>query len=418
MLVKYQKIFLFAAFILSLGFSSDIVSQQSWTLLTRLNGTVTGFAVNNNHELFASTLGGGVYRTTDNGSTWVPLNSGIQDYLLNSIHITASGVMYVGCYNLGVFKSTNNGINWIQTSLNVNIRIRALTSDIYGNVYAGSQGHGIFRTTDEGQNWSNTSYPDMILSMASSENGYVFAGSNNPDAIYRSVDSGKTFQQAAIGDQAFNTIVVRAEHIYSVTGNFETDYTVNYKIIYSSNYGDSWITTSTFSNSSLGLTLNQNNDLFLGKYRSIYKSTDGGHNFAIISSGINQLAGRVITIGCDSAGFIYLGAELGDIYKSSETTIGITSQNNNIPLSFKLNQNYPNPFNPSTIINYQLSINSNVKLSVFDALGKEVQLLVNQKQKTGSYSVLWDASAYASGIYFCKLEVEGYSETMPMVLVK
>jgi len=73
------------------------------------------------------------------------------------------------------------------------------------------------------------------------------------------------------------------------------------------------------------------------------------------------------------------------------------------PKSFGLSQNYPNPFNPSTAISYQLSAISYVTLKVFDVLGREVATLVNQKQNAGYYNVTFDASRFASGVYFCRL---------------
>jgi choice-of-anchor B domain-containing protein len=89
-----------------------------------------------------------------------------------------------------------------------------------------------------------------------------------------------------------------------------------------------------------------------------------------------------------------------------------------IPQLFKLNQNFPNPFNPATVIGYTLNKNSNVKLRIYDVLGNEVSVLVNEKQKEGNYSVKWNAANYPSGIYFYKIESNGYSETKKMTLIK
>ena len=88
------------------------------------------------------------------------------------------------------------------------------------------------------------------------------------------------------------------------------------------------------------------------------------------------------------------------------------------PDNFYLSQNYPNPFNPKTIINYQLSMFSDVKIRVYDILGNEVETLVNQKQNAGSYEVEFDGSDLSSGIYFYKLDTENYSDTKRMILLK
>ncbi len=98
--------------------------------------------------------------------------------------------------------------------------------------------------------------------------------------------------------------------------------------------------------------------------------------------------------------------------------IGIRTGGENIPDKFNLSQNYPNPFNPSTTINYQLPFNGNVKLVVYDAMGREIKTLVNEKQNAGSYQVEFDGTNYPSGVYFYKLQTESYSETKKMVLIK
>ncbi|MBX7047445.1 MAG: SBBP repeat-containing protein [Ignavibacteria bacterium] len=103
--------------------------------------------------------------------------------------------------------------------------------------------------------------------------------------------------------------------------------------------------------------------------------------------------------------------------KYSQPT-SITTLSNEIPDKFSLSQNYPNPFNPSTIINYQLTINSNVILKVYNNLGNEVEVLVNEKQNAGSYSVTFNGGNLPSGIYFYKLEAGEFKETKKMILIK
>ncbi len=99
-----------------------------------------------------------------------------------------------------------------------------------------------------------------------------------------------------------------------------------------------------------------------------------------------------------------------------------------IPAAYSLEQNYPNPFNPTTTIKYQvpknkLQINSNnqflnVRLKVYDILGKEVSQLVNRSQAPGIYQVKFNASNLPSGMYFYKLEAGSFTETKKMLLIK
>lgn len=85
---------------------------------------------------------------------------------------------------------------------------------------------------------------------------------------------------------------------------------------------------------------------------------------------------------------------------------------------YDLLPNYPNPFNPVTKIKYQIANNSNVKLVIYNVMGKEVDVLVNAKQNKGVYEVTWDAGNFPSGVYFYKLQAGDYTKTNKMVLIK
>lgn len=89
-----------------------------------------------------------------------------------------------------------------------------------------------------------------------------------------------------------------------------------------------------------------------------------------------------------------------------------------VPGKFALMQNYPNPFNPSTIINYQLAINSFVTLKIYDISGREVMQLVNEVQQAGYYAVNFNAKNLSSGAYFYKLSTDKFSDVKKMVVVK
>jgi hypothetical protein len=88
------------------------------------------------------------------------------------------------------------------------------------------------------------------------------------------------------------------------------------------------------------------------------------------------------------------------------------------PKTFLLEQNYPNPFNPSTTIRYQLPVASEVKLEIYDVLGKKIATLVNERQSAGSYQVVWNASGLSSGTYFYRLQAGTFVETKKMIMVK
>ncbi len=89
-----------------------------------------------------------------------------------------------------------------------------------------------------------------------------------------------------------------------------------------------------------------------------------------------------------------------------------------IPDRFSLEQNYPNPFNPSTVIKFQIPENSHISIKVYDVLGKEAAILVNEELKAGFYSVTFDASGLSSGIYFYTLQADNFYSTSKMILLK
>jgi len=97
---------------------------------------------------------------------------------------------------------------------------------------------------------------------------------------------------------------------------------------------------------------------------------------------------------------------------------GLQAIGNEIPKEFKLIQNYPNPFNPNTRIRFDLPKNVNVKLTIYDMLGREIETIVNEHLNAGRYEVVFDASKYTSGVYYYRLNAGEFVETKKMILVK
>ncbi len=98
--------------------------------------------------------------------------------------------------------------------------------------------------------------------------------------------------------------------------------------------------------------------------------------------------------------------------------VGISQNGSEIPVSFALYQNYPNPFNPVTKIRFDLPKSSNVKLTVFDVLGREVKVLANQNIEAGKFEIDFNASALTSGIYFYTITSNNFTLTKKMMLLK
>lgn len=101
--------------------------------------------------------------------------------------------------------------------------------------------------------------------------------------------------------------------------------------------------------------------------------------------------------------------------ESGSRNLNMISSN---PKEFKLSQNYPNPFNPVTRIDYVLPSSVSVKISVFNALGEVVKELVNGFQTSGSYTIEFDGLSLSSGVYYYRIDADGFTETRKMLLVK
>ena len=102
-----------------------------------------------------------------------------------------------------------------------------------------------------------------------------------------------------------------------------------------------------------------------------------------------------------------------------------TSIEENVPSkqSFKLDQNYPNPFNPSTTINYSIQEAGNVIIKIYDSLGKQVKLLVNEIKSPGEYTVIWDGGndngkKISSGVYFYQIQAGQFIQAKKMILLR
>jgi hypothetical protein len=88
------------------------------------------------------------------------------------------------------------------------------------------------------------------------------------------------------------------------------------------------------------------------------------------------------------------------------------------PWTYSLSQNYPNPFNPTTVIGYQLPSAGEVRLVVYDLLGREIKLLVNEKMPAGTHTVEFDGGGLSSGVYFYRLSAGSFIQSRGMILLK
>lgn len=98
--------------------------------------------------------------------------------------------------------------------------------------------------------------------------------------------------------------------------------------------------------------------------------------------------------------------------------VSVQNGNGNVPTTYKLQQNYPNPFNPATNISFDIPKNEFVNITVFNSLGQQVAVLVNEYKSAGSYSVNYNATGLPSGVYIYRMQAGQFTETMKMTLIK
>ena len=165
------------------------------------------------------------------------------------------------------------------------------------------------------------------------------------------------------------------------------------------------------------------NNIFAGSAgtavpNGIYLSTNNGGNWIQIDNGFDFINIRSLYIANN---YIYAGTVGNSLWRRPlwELITGVENISSEVPVTFSLGQNYPNPFNPITNVKFSILNAGNVKIIVYDVQGREVQTLVNETLKPGTYETTFDGSALNSGIYFYQLFAEGIAvQTRKMILLK
>jgi len=119
--------------------------------------------------------------------------------------------------------------------------------------------------------------------------------------------------------------------------------------------------------------------------------------------------------GPSGTGSDFIGIDAVQVKRDVQTRVYSLEE---LPRQFMLYQNYPNPFNPETVISYALPVASEIKLRVFDILGRTISTLVEERQEPGTHSFAWNAEGLPSGVYYCRLEAENFSFVRHMLLLR
>jgi len=325
----------------------------------------------------------------------------------NQVYVCWAGVSNSSPFTetqVGFASSSNGGANW-------NVSENAFPMNGIVGILTSKQSIRVNGLPRMAVDLSNTSTRGNIYIVTAQKN--LLPAGSDPDIILRkSTDAGQTWSAG---------IRVNQDALNNGKTQFFTGITVDENGGLNIIYYDDRNTTSDSSS------------IFLAR------STDGGssfneyeisdHNFK--PSAIGGLGQGYMG---DNIDITSVGNKLYPVWMDNSTgtyqiwsvpieilSVGVDDENNfTVPSEFELKQNYPNPFNPSTSIEFNLPIGSNVSLKIFDATGKEVVTLINEFKGTGNHRINFEANKYnlSSGVYFYTLSADGLTQTKPMMLLK
>lgn len=406
-------------------------SQSGWffqnpNVLSQLNSVyyvnrTTGYVVGD---------GGTILKTTNQGNNWNISNLSAS-YFFWGIHFinenTGTAVGGYSSYTSLIIRTTDGGLNWTQQASNANVYLRSVffidanTGMAAGN-FGGSNGK-LIRTTNQGNDWTiinfNTVYTGFnCVKFINTQTGFVTSNLG----VFKSTDAGLTWNQSL----SSNKIIMSIDFIDLSTGYCSGYDGVIYKTI---NGGTNWITVNSgasFDIYSIHFR-NANTGTIVGSSGFIYHTTNGGTNWTNQTPASLMYLGSLFYINGDTATAVGTrrdSMDRGAIIKTfTDGMVGIENISQSVPAAFSLYQIYPNPFNPSTKIKFSLPNPSeggamDVKLVIYDALGREVSVLVNEQLRPGTYEVDWNAANFSSGIYFYKITSGDFTDTKKMILMK
>lgn len=364
---------------------------------------------------------GTVLRSTNNGQTWlnltgngIPLNTN----LISIGGLSDNAVIIGGNNGSGsvIYMSSNSGANWFQTFSQPGGTLRSLSSRIYIGDPVGGR-WSIWSSPNYGLTWDSAGY---YLQQNGSEHGWNNSFYNDGDD-YAFTFGTNNYRIYKRYNTTWTTISINTEqNIYSLNWcSQQNGYAGGTELLLTTNNGINWISAGIPGSGNIVSITSQpgmyrnwvaraDNKIYEKEYGSSWVSsyTSPAGNFVFLKVGVSYTS-------------LYALKDNGVIsYKPvPNPPLGI-SNISSIADRFSLFQNYPNPFNPNTKIRFRIAESGLVKLTVYDMLGREVQTLVNQELKPGTYEVEFNGADSPSGVYYYKLESGIFVETRRMVLIK
>jgi photosystem II stability/assembly factor-like uncharacterized protein len=377
-------------------------------------------------NIFAGIESGGLFRSTDGGMTWDSIYNGLTSPSIKSLAIS-DDYIYAGSWDAGIFVSGNNGTNWYQTGLNYyTIEVISIQDT---NIFAGTWGNGIFLSTDKGISWQPRSEgisTAKIMSIDIKDDRIAASayGAFNPNEypiIFYSSNNGVDWNTIITGlpGSIVKDVAFSGTSIYAAVN----DYSGIYR---STDNGQLWMLHNNGFPQKLPHKLIKYNDktnncyLFAGCYSGqfqgvIYMNKNDESSWHNISGELPDNGVWSLAVSDQ-----YLLAGIGnDVWlRSMSEIVSSVGQSIDLPENFRLEQNYPNPFNPSTLIKYSLPRQSRITIIIYDALGKEITRLVDEEKPAGEYSIEFNATDLASGLYVYRIQGEGFIDSRKMLLIK
>jgi len=390
-------------------------SVHAQWIQTSLGGVFVRTITVSGTNLFVGTSGDGIFLSTNSGTSWTPVNTGLTNINVNAFAVSGTN-LFAGTEGDGVFRSTNNGTSWSATAALTTPYVYALAVSPApaGNLFAGADGDGVFLSTNNGTSWTlvSSGLTNARIFALSASGANLFAGTFG-GGVFLSTNSGTSWTAASSGltNADVNALAVSGTDLFASTAG---------GVFRSTNNGTSW----TSANAGLppgvpvlSVAVSDTN-LFAGTDgNGVFRSTNSGTNWTAASTGLTNTVTWVLAV---SGSYLIAGSNGDGVWRRplSELTTSVERLSNDLPTNFSLDQNYPNPFNPSTTIHCEIPVSGFVSLKVFDVLGREVVTLVNEEKSPGAYSVSWDATNFGSGMYIYRLESNGQMEARRMVLMK
>ncbi len=375
---------------------------------------------NNGENLFASTWGSGIFRSTDSGATWILIDSGLGDITFDAL-TTFAGYVFAGSYDYhGVFRSSDNGISWVADTSDIDSNNYIDHLGVSGNtlfMWGDWRGDGpIFRSNDTGRTWVSSSTQGMSFAEARSGGGFGVNGTNlfvGSTGVYLSTDNGETWNDRSNG---LDTSVAGVyDEVFASIGTYQFVGWWN-GIFRSSDSGDSWEAASNGLIDSLILSLSTSgSNIFAATPVGIYLSSDSGNSWDAITPFGSIPGGFYSVFAAD--GYLFGGSDGDSIWRRPLSDFANLAVNP-IPVAQPSLNSYPNPFPQSTTITLTTSASGAAELSVVNLLGEEVAHLYDGELGAGEHSFTWNASGFSPGTYWCVMRANGLTQELPMVLSK